>query len=164
VGAFGPGNGFDGPFNLSIVQPLQQGGGNMNRLAGLNLRYQSLRSTIRQEQIQLTHLRKHDSRLFTRGGAGATSANNAGPNAIKAGWPIVPIAKNMGLGGRKLHIRCHAGITSRPKTAASVRHFARQDWQRFFGAIQANSGNLSRPIANNQAIQAISRSQTFQNT
>jgi hypothetical protein len=87
----------------------------MNRLAGLNLRYQSLRSTIRQEQIQLTHLRKHDSRLFTCGGAGATSANNAAPNAIKAGWPIVPIAKNVRLGGRKLHIRCHAGITSRPK-------------------------------------------------
>jgi hypothetical protein len=163
VGAFAPCNGFDGPVNLPIVHPLSQGGGSMNRLAGLNLRYQSLRSTIRQEQIQLTHLRKQDSKFFIRCCARTKGAKNAACNFIKPGWPIVPIAKSLSLGGRKLYFRRCSGVTSSPKLQLQLGVSLSRVGSSFL-AMQANSGSLLRPIAINQAIHAISGSTVFKNT
>lgn len=115
VGALDPGNGFDRPVKPSIAHPLPKGEENMNRLAGLNLTHPSLRSTIRQEQIQLTRLRKQDNSLFNWCRAGTKSAKNAAGIAIKPGWPTVPIAKSLNLMRRKPQIRCHAGMASRSK-------------------------------------------------
>ena len=114
VGAFSPGNGFDGQVKLSVVHPLPQGGGNMNRLAGLNLTYQSLRTTIRQEQIQLTHLRKRNSKLRIRCSAVTKGPKNAPCNVIRPGWPKVAILKALSLGRRKLQLRRFAGNAPRP--------------------------------------------------
>jgi hypothetical protein len=152
VGALGLGNGFDDPVNLSIVHRLPQGGGNMNRIAGLNLRYQSLRSTIRQEQIQLTHLRKLDSKHFIRGSAGTTSAKNAACKEIRTGWPIVPMAKGLSLGARKGLNSYYASVCSRPNCISNSAFRFYRIGSKFFGSckpiqkpLSANSHQLGDP-------------------
>jgi hypothetical protein len=133
LGAFGPGNGFDGPVNLSAVYPLPQAGGNMNRPPRLSLTYQSLRSTIRQEQIQLTHLHKHRRKLFVRDSVCTNGPKNAACKAIKPGWPIVPIAKSLSLAGRQFPIHSFASFFSRPKLCPKPGVSFSRIGRRFFG-------------------------------
>jgi hypothetical protein len=163
VGVPDPGNGFDRPAKASIDPPLPKGEGNMNRLAGLNLTHQSLRSTIRQEQIQLTHLRKQDNNLFIRASAGTKGAKNTARNFIKPGWPIVPIAKSLSLVARKPRIRSCAGVTSRPKRHLQLGSSFSRIGKGFLGECKPTQ-KIFQANAINQAIQAISGSPIFENT
>jgi hypothetical protein len=134
----------------------------MNRLARLNCTYQSLRTTIRQEQIQLTHLRKRGSKLFIRRRPITTVAKNVPCNVIKPVWPKVPMAGALSLSRRKLHIRRFPGnaLPSELHLQPGVS-FSRIS-SRFFGPCTTNPGNLSLPITVNQAIQSFSRAPIFE--